>query len=110
MPRDKPDLLDAAAGRGAAPLNPGELSEADRTILESATGEAQPEHDDQDPEMTAAEDAAYLDAASLPVREGGANQNEAGYDETVDGLSDTEETIRQQAEDHATGDDEDFRP
>lgn len=110
MAKQKPDIQDVVSGHGAPAQNPGELSESDRVVLESATGEAQPDHDDQDPEMTVAEDEAYLDAASLPVRETDGNKNNTGYDETIDGLSDIEETTRSQAEDRAIGDDEDYIP
>lgn len=108
MAKQVSTIEDITTVRGSA-TDAAELSESDRVLLESATGVAQPdESDDADPALSAARAAAFLDFASMPVDSEEDHLNQAGYDETVDGLSDIEEATRQQAEDRVTGDDEDY--
>ncbi|KQT53214.1 hypothetical protein ASG43_18485 [Aureimonas sp. Leaf454] len=86
----------------------GELLDADQPILESAGGESRRDPDDREPASLADDDALYMDVATQPMSEITAGNDASGGHETADGLADLEESVRQQTEDRATGDDRDY--
>jgi hypothetical protein len=49
-----------------------------------------------------------MDVATQPMSEITAGNDASGGHETADGLADLEESVRQQVEDRATGDDRDY--
>jgi hypothetical protein len=90
--------------------NPGdnELTDSDRALLEGAAQEKR-DADDADANSLAADDAVRLDVGTQPASTTSSQSLESdGYEENVDGLDPTEAAVRQQAEDHATGDGEDY--
>lgn len=86
----------------------GELIDADEPLLGGPSGEFERDQADREPGTFYADDAVNMDVSAQPRSEITAGFPDSGYDETLDGLSDIEETLRQQAEDRVTGDDEDF--
>ncbi|MEH6720094.1 MAG: hypothetical protein V7704_14520 [Aurantimonas endophytica] len=95
------DIRDDAAAAG-------ELTESDRALLDSAEREAS-ESVDVDPNSLEADDAVRVDVGTQPASVTSSQALEDdGYEDTIDGLDPLEEAVRQQAEDHASGDDEDY--
>lgn len=83
-----------------------------RPLLETATGTgtSRQQAKSQDEDLEAARADAALDQAAMGVPQDAGKGIDSGYDETEDGLSDIEETTREQAEDRATGDDKGYKP
>jgi hypothetical protein len=86
----------------------GELIDADQPILESPGGESRRDPADREPASLDEDDALYMDVATQPMSEFTAADGGAGLIDTADGLDEIEESVRQQAEDRATGDHEDY--
>lgn len=100
---------DRPPGEKSRFANQGEISPADRAALGDER-ERGPEPEDRVPGTLDDDDATRMDVSAVPASERTARSETSGYEETIDGLDDTEETVRQQAEDRALGDDQDFRP
>lgn len=79
--------------------NEGEVAKADEALLESATGRS-PERDPADvlPNTPRAEGAVDLDVSARPLSEVTSHIGPGNDEETVDGLSETEEALRRAAE------------
>jgi hypothetical protein len=90
----------------AAPGDPN-LTEADRALLESAVQETRDPADAEEDDL-AADSAVRFDVGTQPVDTSGRALEDDGYAENADGLDAVVESVRRQAEDHATGDDEDY--
>lgn len=87
----------------------GELLDADQPILETAGGESRRDPEDRDGMSLDDDDALTMDVSSQPMSEITSVNDASGSSETPDGLDDIEESVRQQAEDRALGDDLDYR-
>lgn len=88
--------------------NETELDASDEALVRSNAADGGLDPADRVPGTLMDDDALDMDVSAHPASETTAIDETSGYDETEDGLSDLEETIRQQAEDRALGDDEDF--
>lgn len=108
MPKDFPEQRDPNTGTEGIYANRADISPADRALLESATAEAAREAADKQPGTLADDDDVNSDVRAEPLSETTRGFETSGYEETADGLDDTEEAVREQAEDRATGDNEDF--
>jgi hypothetical protein len=104
-PRDKPTTGERSGFAGQS-----ELSEADQAIVEAMEKDSGLEEEDRVPGTLSDDEAIYQDVSAVPASERTASDGTSGYEETEDGLSDLEEAVRQQAEDRALGDDQDFKP
>lgn len=110
MAREPGERQDFAVGEESTYANETDAGTYDAPILETPTGELEGrDPEDIDPNSLEADDALRMDVSARPASEVTAHDPTSGYDETPDGLSDLEEAVRQQAEDRALGDDEDFR-
>lgn len=109
MARDIPERQDLAVNRQGTYANESEIAPDDRALLETPTGElAGRDPADIEDDTLAADDDIAMDVGAVPMSEITADVPDDGYGETIDGLSDIEEAVRQQAEDRALGDDEDY--
>lgn len=88
--------------------NEAELSPADQALLESAAGELARDRADSTAGSLDDDDALYVDIGTEPASAATAAQDPAGSDENAEGLDETEEAVRSQAEDRALGDHQDF--
>ncbi|WP_181706129.1 hypothetical protein [Chthonobacter rhizosphaerae] len=88
--------------------NETELDASDIALVEEIAEDSGRDPEDREEGSLTDDDALYMDVSAHPASETTAISETSGYEETEDGLSDLEETIRQQAEDRALGDDEDF--
>jgi hypothetical protein len=86
----------------------GELTDSDRALLESAAQEKR-DPTDAAPDSLEANDAIRLDVGTQPASVTSRQALEYdGYEDNIDGLAPLEEVVRQQAEDRATGEEEDY--
>ncbi|WP_181702039.1 hypothetical protein [Chthonobacter albigriseus] len=109
MGKQFPEHQDVAPGEESTFANEGDAGVYDAPNLETPTGEQErPDPEDIDPNSLEADDAVWMDVSAQPASVTTGHDPTSGYDETPDGLSDLEEAVRQQAEDRALGDDEDF--
>jgi hypothetical protein len=107
MAREFPEQRDAdGAAHGYA--DESELSPADRALLESAAGELARDRADRTAGSIDDDDALYVDIGTEPASAAMAAQDPAGSDENAEGLDETEEAVRSQAEDRALGDRKDY--
>jgi hypothetical protein len=86
-----------------------ELDASDRALVEAMDQDSGPDPEDRVPGSLSDDDDLYMDVSAVPASERTAVSEASGYDETEDGLSELEEAVRQQAEDRALGDDQDFK-
>lgn len=109
MAKPIPERQDISTGRDSEFANEPDAGVYDRPNLETPTGElAGRDPEDIEPDSLEADDAVWMDVSARPASEVTAHDPTSGYDETIDGLSDLEEAVRQQAEDRTLGDDEDY--
>lgn len=108
MPKEFPEQRDPQTGHDGDYANQPSLSPADQALLESATAEATRDAADRQPGTLDDDDDLYTNVGTEPMSDITAPDATSGYDETVDGLDDLEETVRQQAEDRPIGGREDF--
>lgn len=88
--------------------NETELDPSDEALVRAEAADSGLDPADRVPGTLMDDDALQMDVSAHPASETTAIDETSGYDETEDGLSDLEEAVRQQAEDRALGDDEDF--
>ncbi|WAJ29232.1 hypothetical protein [Antarcticirhabdus aurantiaca] len=109
MPRQFPEQSDPTTADSGNYADEGELSPADRALLESATAELARDPADRQPGTIDDDDDLRIDVGTQPVSDVEGLRETSGYEETEDGLDDIAETVRREAEDRPTGEpDEDF--
>lgn len=87
----------------------GELLDADQPILETPVGEEARDREGRTGSSLYDDDALEMDVSSQPMSEITSVNDASGSFETEDGLDDISESVRQQVEDRALGDDLDHR-
>ena len=105
-----PGRQNLSPGERSIHARQSELDRSDEAIVESIAEDSGPDPEDRVEGTLEADEDIYKDVHARPASADTALDGTSGYEETEDGLSDLEETVRQQAEDRALGDDEDFRP
>lgn len=79
-------------------------------VLESPTGEVAGDPADREAGTLSDDDDVHADVSSTPMSDRVVVDSLSGDRETVDGLDELDEAVRQQSEDKAPGTTEDFQP
>lgn len=108
MPREFPEQREPNDRREREFAETSDLSATDRALLESATAEALADPADGAATSLVDDDAVHMDVSTEPTSERELVDDATGAHETDDGLDETDEAVRQQAEDKAPGSREDF--
>ncbi len=109
MPKDFPEQRSPQVVDAHEFAESSDVSEADRALLRSAVAEAERDAADRQPGTLADDEDVGADVGTAPVGPDEVARAEGGDGENEDGLDETEEAVRQDAEDKPLGGLEDYK-
>lgn len=108
MPKLRQEERDGALPQDQAFANEDDLDPSDRALLDLKAADENRDPEDREAATLADDDDVHMDVRTQPASETTAIELDNDDQETIDGLDELEESVREQTEDRALGDREGF--